>query len=167
MKYLKKYNQVFEDKNTPNKKHYINMINIILIFSDEKSYSSGDLELDNDEVFYDNDDSIALIDNYMVKSFGYTIYGGYKKETVLDSGVSNYIDLDVDILSNIYDNLCSGYDNEKISYDNLLKKVNMKNFHDLEKLYNILPSLKNKYYINFDFGFDHLYRHMIANEFNI
>ena len=112
-----------------NREWLIERIRLILEYSTEHSYTSGDLEVDSDPVYYSTDETIALIDTYNIDGVDYTVYGGYKKETEIDNSSISYEQLDFQLLEEIKNILMGAVEyemiliNDEIEDEEVYKKI--------------------------------------------
>ena len=162
MKYLNKY-KLFEMKDTlGNRKFLIKKIEYALTLSIEQLYSSADLELETDPVYYSNDEEIALINNFTIDKVGYDVYGGYKKETVIDSGVIPYSKLDFETLEEIWELI-----KESIELDMIQLNMEIKNQEYYEKLIFVLSVNGERDYIRFPDTYKDYLLKQKTDEYNI
>ena len=151
MKNLKTYNQLFE--NTKIKKDdLIKDIIFYLNFSEEQSYTSGELMLDSSVVFFEDGNTIHLIEVYFKTFVEIVVYGGYKYSIEEYTYSKKYEELSIDILEEIYSNIRDGIGNNIIELDltnfnmNYIKSLIYDNDNRIEKL--ITEQYNGKYLIN-------------------
>ena len=141
------------------KDELIEFINFLLRASNEIIMSSSNLELDAD-IFYKEDKyTISLIDTFYIDGCSVSVYGGYKKESVIDSYNLKYSNLTKEILQEIFDILLEKLDElYTIDINNIIKDNYQifKKINDIKYKNHEYPSTYDTFLIN-----------KTANNFNI